>query len=168
MSFLHPLNQVLMQITSWKIQGCSNTLKIRLLRRRIEKEKYGIFFQQETKCTGEELSSIAWKVWKGCESVAIDSRGAVGGLVILWNSWEVNLSYFLETPFTLSAYFHILGTRIKGLVTNVYGPPRVEKKLAFLDSITDIKEIFEDKAWILGEEFNLIRNLDEKKVVYGT
>ena len=43
-----------------------------------------------------------------------------------------------------------------------------ENKMAFLDSINDIKSIAEDKVWILGGDFNLIRNLDQKKVAYGS
>ena len=73
----------LMQITSWSIRGCKSDLKICLLRRRIEKEKSGIVFLQETKFSGEELLSIAQKVWKGWESVTIDARGVAGGLGIL-------------------------------------------------------------------------------------
>ena len=79
------VNLFLMQITTWNIRGCKSALKICLLRRRIEKDKLGIVFLQETKRSGEELSSIAWKVWKGCESVALDARGVAGGLGNLWN-----------------------------------------------------------------------------------
>jgi len=49
---------------------------------------------------------------------------------ILWNPWEVNFSGFVATPFSHSVEFHILGTRIKGFMTNVYGPPREEHKLS--------------------------------------
>ena len=147
---MHPypplINTFLMQITTWNIRGCKSALKIHLLRRRIEKEKSGIVFLQEIKCSGDELSSIAQKIWKGYESVAIDSRGVVGGFGILWNPREVNLSGFLETPFTLSAYFHVLGTRIKGFISNVYGTSRAEQKMVFVDSISKIKAIVEDKA----------------------
>ena len=115
-----------MQITTWNIRGCNSALKKRLLKRRIDKDKSGIIFLQETKYLGEELASIAQKVWKGCESVAIDARGAAGGLAILWNPWVVLLSGFLATTCTLSAEFHILGTRIRGFISNVYGPPRDE------------------------------------------
>ena len=75
----------------------------------------------------------------------------------------MHLSGFLATPFTLSIEFHIVGTRIRGFISNLYGPPRAEQKTAFLDLISYIKAIVEDKSWILGEDFNLIRNLDEKK-----
>ena len=152
-----------MQITSWNIRGCNSALKIRILRRRIEKEKSGIIFLQETKCLGEELTSLSQKNWKGCESVVIDARGEVRGMGILWNPWEVNLLGFLATPFSLSAGFHILGTGIKGFFTNVYGPPRAEQKTTFLDLLSDTKEIAEGKSWILGGDFNMIRNLEEKK-----
>ena len=100
---------------------------------------------------------------EGCESIALDTRGAAGGLGILWNPREVHLSGFLATPCILTADFHIIGTRIRGVISNVYGPPRVEQKLAFLESIFDIKSLVEDKAWVLGGDFNLIRNLDGKK-----
>ena len=76
----------------------------------------------ETKCSGKELTSIDQKIWNGCESNAIDDKGVAGGLGILWNPREVNLSILLENSFSLSVDFHILGTRIKGFLTNVYGP----------------------------------------------
>ena len=82
---------------------------------------------------------------------------------ILWNPQEVHLSGFLATPFTLSTDFHIIGTKIRGVISNVYGPPRPEQKPSFLESISDIKALVKDKAWILGGGFNMIRNLDEKK-----
>ena len=67
------INLLLMQITIWNIRGCKSALKTHILKRRIEKDKSGIVFLQEKKCLGEELSSIAQKVWKGCESVALDA-----------------------------------------------------------------------------------------------
>ena len=93
----------------------------------------------ETKCSEEEIKSIARKIWKGCETVATNAKGAAEGIGILWNPWEVNLSGFIATPFSLSADFHILGTKIKGFMTNVYGPSSAEQKLSFLDLFSVIK-----------------------------
>ena len=138
-----------MQITTWNIRGCNSALKKHLLKRRINNDKSGIIFLQETKCSGEELASISQKVWKGCESVAIDAIGAVGGLGILWNSPVVLLSGFLATTCTLSAEFHILGTRIRGFISNVYGPLRVDQKLEFLESLIDLKTLFRTRPGLL-------------------
>ena len=35
--------------------------------------------------------------------------------------------------------------------------------MSFLDSLSVIKEIVDEKPWILGGDFNLIKNLEEKK-----
>ena len=112
---------------------------------------------------GEELAKITQKVWKGCESIAIDARGVVGGEGIQWNPQIVTLLGFLTTTFSILAEFHILGTRIRGFISNVYGPSKVDQKQAFIESITDLKTLAQNRAWIIGGDFNLIRNLDEKK-----
>ena len=48
-------------------------------------------------------------------------------------------------------------------MTNVYSPPRAEKKMQFLDSLGMINGMTEGKPGIIGGELNLIRNLEEKK-----
>ena len=113
-----------MQITTWNIRGCNNVVKKRLLKRRIEKENSGIVFLQETKCSGEDLAKISQNVWKGSETIAIDAIGTTGGLGILWNPRVVTLSNFFSTNCSISADFHILGTKVRGIITNVYGPPK--------------------------------------------
>ena len=75
----------------------------------------------------------------------------------------VTLLGFLATNCTISADFHILGTRIRGFISNVYGPLKVVQKQAFIESLTDLKNLVQNIAWIIGGDFNLIRNLDEKK-----
>ena len=64
-----------MQTTTWNIRGCNNSLKIRLLRRRIELDNTGIIFLQETKCSEEELKIIGGNVWRGSEAVEVDTKG---------------------------------------------------------------------------------------------
>ena len=162
-----PTKVSLMQITTWNIRGCNNALKKLLLKRRTEKEKSGIVFLQETKCSGDDLEKIAQKVWKGCETISIDAKGVIGGLGILWNPRVVTLSGFFSTNYSISVDFHILGTRIRGIITNVYGPPKVDQKHTFIESLSDLKTIVMNRAWIIGGDFNLIRNLGEKKEVFA-
>ena len=81
-------------------------------------------FLQETKCTELDLRSIGEKTWKGCEVVLVDAIKEAGGIGILWNPREVHIYNFVATQHSLSATFHIIGTNIRGFLTNVYGPPR--------------------------------------------
>ena len=75
----------------------------------------------------------------------------------------VTLSKFLTTTYSISAEFHILGTRTRGFISNVYGTLKENQKQAFIESLTDLKTLAQNREWIIGGDFNLIRNLDEKK-----
>ena len=87
----------------------------------------------------------------------------VGGLGIIWNPQEVSLHNFVASDFTLSAKFYIIGTRISGLITNIYGPFALARKIEFLNSLDTMKAWVGDIHWILGGDFNLITSLQEKQ-----
>jgi len=56
-----------------------------------------------------------------------------------------------------------VGDKETYLVTNVYGPQRVDGKLKFLDSLEDLRDKHSGISWILGGDFNMIKSLSEKK-----
>ena len=99
-----------------------------------------IVFLQETKCSGEELRNYSKCFWKGVETVALDASGATRGMGILWNLNLVNLTNFMASRNMLLARFHILGTSIRGVITNVYGPFQLARKTTFSDEIRSMKE----------------------------
>ena len=59
-----------------------------------------------------------------------------------------------------------VGDRDTYLVTNVYGPQRLDDKLRFLDSLIGLRDRHVDVPWILCGDFNMIKSLSEKK--WGT
>ena len=152
-----------MKIVSWIIRGCNSPLKKRLLKWKIDKEKSAIVFLQETKCGSEEMIKITKRVWKGVRVMTREVEGAGGGLALLWNLNLVCLHSLCATHFSISGRFQILGTKIKGVVTNVYGPFQAYKKPTFLASLRDLKEWVAEEPWIIGGDFNMIRSLEEKK-----
>lgn len=56
-----------------------------------------------------------------------------------------------------------MGDRDTYLVTNVYGPKRIDGKLRFLDSLEDLRDRYAGVPWIMGGDFNMIRSLSERK-----
>ena len=56
-----------------------------------------------------------------------------------------------------------MGDRKTYLVTNVYGPQRMDDKLRFLDSLMELRDRHVDVPWILCGDFNMIKSLSEKK-----
>ena len=152
-----------MKLISWNIRGCNSPLKKRLLKRKIDKEKPTIVFLQETKCSSEEMTKISKRVWKGSKVVARDAKGAVGGLSLVWNPNLVSISNPCSTSFSISRRFQILGSNIKGVVTNVYGPFQPSKRSSFLSNLGSLKEWVDDAHWLIRGDFNIIRSLEEKK-----
>ena len=120
-----------MKLLSWNIRGCNNPLKKRLLKRKIQMENLAILFLQETKCSSEELEGMGRRFWKGARIVAIDAEGAAGGIGLIWNLNVVSLTNINTTRHMILPWFHILGTVIKGVLTNVYGPLQLAPKQVF-------------------------------------
>lgn len=56
-----------------------------------------------------------------------------------------------------------VGDKETYLITNVYGPQRLEGKLKFLDSLEELRDKHAGMPWILGGDFNMIKSLSEKK-----
>ena len=134
-----------------------------MLKRKIKTERPTILFLQETKCSREDLEIFGRQFWKGTRVVAIDAVASGGGLRMLWNPNMVCLTSIFASRHLISACFHILGTTVKGVITNVYGPFQLAQKPAFPEELQSIREWVGKEHWIIGKDFNLIRYLEEKK-----
>ena len=67
--------------------------------------------------------------------MVLDANGAIGGLGILWNPNLVNLTNFMSSRNMLLDHFHILGTLVRGVIRNIYGPFQLARKTTFLEEI---------------------------------
>ena len=152
-----------MKVISWNMRGGGGQVKRRILKRKIRKEKPDVLLLQETKMEERDLKKLAGTVWKGCEVVGIDSKGAAGGMGIWWDPDKIELEAFMATRHSISGKFHLIGSEIRGIISNIYGPFQVQYKIAFIDSIGKLADWVGDRIWIMGGDFNLIKSLEEKK-----
>lgn len=86
--------------------------------------------------------------------MVVDAIGVAGGLAIVWHPSKVTLEHFITTPFSISAQFILIDSGMQGVISNIYRPANPRKKPHFLA---------DQRHWILGGDFNLITNLQEKK-----
>ena len=63
----------------------------------------------------------------------------------------------------LSMVIQPVGDRNTYLVTNVYGPQRLDDKIRFIGSLVDLQNRFAGLPWVIGADFNMIRSLLKKK-----
>ena len=101
-----------MKILTWNIKGLNGRSKQRILQNYIKMEDPDIFLIQETKCARKTVEDIIKICWRNCESYQTDSKGASGGLPILWNPATVILDQGFSTPCTShSRVTHRQGSR---------------------------------------------------------
>jgi exonuclease III len=85
-------------------------------------ENPDIFLIQEIKCAGQTAEDIIKRCWRNCESYQIKSKGASGGLTILWNPSTVILDQGLSSPCTITTHYRAIGLDKEEIITNAYGP----------------------------------------------
>jgi exonuclease III len=113
---------IMMKIITWNIRGLNGQSKQRILRDCIKEKNPDILILQKTKCAGAEAETIFQRIWRGCDSMITDSKGASGGMAILWNPSNITLRKSFSTIGTITTHFEITGSNQEGAITNVYGP----------------------------------------------
>eukprot|EP00253_Pinus_taeda_P035212 PITA_35212 len=118
---------------------------------------------QETKMNQQQIQDILKKSKSKFEVMAQDTEGTAGGLAILWNPKEVIFENWISLSRILSGVCRIAGTRERVLISGVYGPHLPRGRKEFMRNIQAIRKIIPDDLWIVGGDFNLIRDLGGKR-----
>jgi exonuclease III len=103
------------------------------------------------------------RCWRHCNFIHNDSKGAAGGLAILWNPASVIVDQPFSIAGTLSTHYRAIGSNKEGVLTNSYGPQNNQEKDIFLNNLSYLGELIGQKRWILGGDFNIILTLEEKR-----
>ena len=93
----------------------------------------------------------------------IDATRQSRGIAILWQPIIVKLSNWQANKFALMVDFFFLDSGVRGMTGNIYGPSCLQEKHSFMGFLQWIQEQAEQGQWVLGGNFNLIANLEEKK-----
>lgn len=134
-----------------------------MIKNMIKQERPQICFLQEMKCNSDTLGNILSRAWIGTRSVAVDASRDSGRLTIEWNPQVIVLSYIHACHHIIQASFHILGTNIHEHLTNFYFPQEAGSKMALLDMIEALSLHRVHPLWIIGGDFNMITELEEKQ-----
>ncbi|XP_058776198.1 uncharacterized protein LOC131650510 [Vicia villosa] len=151
-----------MIIGSLNIRGGVNALKRRRISSLIVKGKADIFLVQETKISSMN-DVLAHSFWN-CSDLGFsysNSVGRSGGLLTLWNKDNVEvLNSFKGDGF--------LGIKVRWknkiyYVTNIYSSCDLGKKKIMWNNLLTMMERFKDGEWVMGGDFNAIKNASERK-----
>ena len=122
-----------------------------------------VIFIQETKCSIKKIRDIHSKWLNRFEFLEVKAENTTGGILTLWNPQKIDLIDVKASGDYLSVVFQPVGDKETYLVTNVYGPQRMEAKLRLLNSLETLRNRHARIPWILGGDFNINKSLTEKK-----
>jgi len=92
----------------------------------------------------------------------MDAIGASSGIAIAWNAQAIELTDIHANHHFIQAKFHVIGTNVHGHLTNVYFLQTADNKIAILDTIALLNANKSLPLWIIGVDFNMITELEEK------
>ena len=124
-----------------------------------------IIFIQEMKCSIQKLKQIHSKWLSRFEFLEVKAENTVDGILTLWNPQKVSIIDAEASRNYLLVVIQPVGVSNTFLVTNVYGPQRIDDKLRFLDSVVDLRNRHVGIPWVMGGDFNMIKSLSEKRGV---
>eukprot|EP00253_Pinus_taeda_P005056 PITA_05056 len=129
----------------------------------MKQEAPDMIFIQETKCSIQKIKEIYSKWLNRFEFLEVKGENIARGILTLWNPLKIGIIDAEASRNYLSVVIQPVGDMDTYLVTNVYGPQRMDEKLRFLDSLMDLRERYVEMPWIMGGDFNMIKSLSEKK-----
>jgi len=152
-----------MKFTSWNIRGLGSKRIQRMLSYEMKQEMPDMIFIQETKCSIQKVKKNHSKWLNNFEFLEVKAESTARGILTLWNPQKINIIDAEASKNYLSVVMQLVGVSKTFLVTNVYGPQKIDDKLKLIDSLKDLKNRQEGIPWILGGDFNMIKSLLEKK-----
>ena len=109
-----------------------------------------VIFIQETKCSIQKIRDMHSKWLNKFEFLEVKAENTSGGILTLWNPQKIDIINVEASMDYLSVVMQPVGDKDIYLVTNVYGPQRMDGKLKLLDSLKDLRERYARIPWIMG------------------
>jgi len=152
-----------MKFTSWNIRGLGSKRKQRLLSNIMKQAAPDVIFIQETNCSIQKIKEIHSKWLNIFEFLDFKAENTTRGILTLWNPQKIGIIDAEASRDYLSAVIQPVGDKETYLVTNVYGPQRMDDKLRFLNPLENLRDRYARIPRIFGGDFNFIKSLSEKK-----
>jgi hypothetical protein len=91
------------------------------------------------------------------------AMSAAGVLALLLNPSSITLETIFTTKWSVFSAYQLIGSNKPDYLTNIYGLATSRDKHAFLRSLENLATLTGGNKWILGGDFNMIHNIDEKR-----
>jgi exonuclease III len=155
---------------SWNCRGLGSRHKLSLIHDIIKEENPQVLLLQETKNKDTYILQDSIYIWRSCKGMAVNARGASGGIYTLWNPNIFSLHSWQSTMHWIKTSLLHLPTGNILTVINVYMPAMYQEKIDCWSSLQNLQDSLELKDLIMAGDLNTTLHPREKKGVleYGT
>ena len=158
----------LMKLVSWNVRGLGSFEKRREVRQLVVEKKPFILCLQETKLAvcDDTLCLSMWGDPKHAFSYR-PSRGASGGLLIIWDTMEVEVWSTVSQDQVLIIHGKFLRTNEMFYLFNIYAPCDSSSKQQLWVSLSEKLQLLRGEKVCVCGDFNAIRSMDERRSSRG-
>ena len=150
-----------MKLTTWNARGLNAPSKKRLLKHNLKYFNSDVIVIQESKLNSLEIDKFSRMFGVWCFTFH-ESLGAFGGSGILWDPRKVNIKILNCSNNQISGNIQSLKSDHNFTVINVYSPVNNTNKQLVWNEIGQFLDSLENELFILGGDFNMILDINEK------
>ncbi|XP_071699063.1 uncharacterized protein [Rutidosis leptorrhynchoides] len=154
-----------MKIVSYNLRGfCSGKeCKVGDVKKLIRSEKPSFLALKETK---KHLVNFQWiqSLWGSteCDFIQQEMIGKSGGQLLIWDKKMFEATDVIKIDRVVGKRGVLKNNGLILIVLNIYGPHEDSKKETLWDSLSNLLSRKDDEIWVLGGDFNEVRNQDER------
>jgi hypothetical protein len=153
------------KILSWNVRGLNEGKKRLRVRNLLQDWKVDIVCLQETKlhCLSRRMVRSIWRC-NYADWVCLDSCGASGGIVILWDKRVVEKIEDCFGVYSLAVKFRLIEDNSIWAFAGVYGPNYARDRRILWDELAGLMSWW-NMPWCIGGDFNVTRFPSERSGV---
>ncbi|XP_068471265.1 uncharacterized protein [Phaseolus vulgaris] len=157
-----------MIIINLNIIGLGGGTKARYLSHLVSKEGADFLCLQETK-TSSFSDARCFLLWRSCNIGWVHHEGTngAGSMLTMWNKEAFEYgSHVVGVGFIAIVGYHLIAKR-HCVVVNVYAACNLQDKILLWEALTILKQSYQNLAWCLCGDFNVVRRPEERKGIRG-
>jgi len=157
-----------MKLLSWNVRGLGGLEKRREVRLLVGEKLPWIVCLQETKLSvcDSFLVSLLWGN-SNCNFSFRPSKGASGGILIMWDNMEVEVWSSVSRQHFLLIHDKFLKSNEEFYFFNVYAPCGLREKEALWESSLTRLQLLRGKQVCVCGDFNVVWSVEERRSVRG-
>lgn len=151
---------LIMDIVCWNCRGALNLFFNNSVQDLVQNFSPTILIISETKVSGARAKAITDRLpFDG--AIHANNIGLTGGLWVLWNSGQIEVTALSSTEQEIHAVVKDLSWGTSWLLSAIYASPRYAKRKLLWENLTTVAGLY-SMPWVMASDFNEVLDGEDK------